>query len=135
MRARDVATVLGVVALLAATISGCSSPEQYPSLDANPAVVDFTTAAKSGAPVEVHMPVNGFLAVTGSGTEYTEDKYWTVNITNPSVVKFYPFDGSGRAARQALLAGLKPGTTTAVITYTGGATPETVTYDVTVGDG
>ena len=29
--------------------------------------------------------------------------------------------------------GLKKGETTAVLTYTGGATPESVTFDITVG--
>ena len=132
MRSRFATTALGAATLLAVMLGGCSASQPEPTLAANPETVDFTAAAQAGTPVAVHMPVGATLAVEGSDTEMMEAKYWTATIADGSVVKFVPADFSGRVATLPLLISLGSGETTAVVTYSGGASPETVTYEVTV---
>lgn len=132
-RPHVVISAVGGTAFLALTLAGCTHTSPTPRVD--PTYVDFTSAAQSGAPVVVEIPVGGGIEVFGSGTSNMEPKNWNVEITDPRVLAFLPADFSGRVARLPMLKGLKPGESTAVVTYTGGASPESVTYDVTVGNG
>ena len=102
------------------------------TFEAIPAVVDFTTVARGTGHVTVKMPVNGSLAIAGTDTTNMELKNWTVDIGDPSVLILVPADFSGRTASLPHLVGVKPGATTAVVTYNGGTSPEVVTYEVTV---
>lgn len=124
---------VGVAVLLAETLAGCTTSPQTPPPD--PTQVDLTSAAHSGVPVVIQIPVDGSIVLTVSGqdTVYMESKYWSAVIDDPAILTFSPFDGSGRAARPPMFTGLEQGETTAVLTYTGGASPERVTFDVTVG--
>jgi hypothetical protein len=116
-------------ALLAGALVGCTaSPAAPPEKD-----VDFTSAAQSGTPVVVKIPLGGIIVLTKlPNPAYLEPKYWSASIANPAILTFSPANGTGRTASLPLFTGVKKGETTAVLTYTGGAIPERATFDVTV---
>jgi len=120
--------VLGASVALA--LAGCtSSPQTQPS---GPPPVDFLSAVSKGTTVIVALPVKGSVDIIYTGPADMESKYWTADIADPAVAAFSPAD-AGPTNIPPMFTGLKDGETTAVLTYSGGASPESVTFDITVG--
>lgn len=122
------AALVAVATVLLVTLTGCSdSPQPRESTD-----VDFTSATQAGEPIRVDIEVGGTIVITPPTPAYLQERYWSASIDNPMIVRFSPADGSGRAASMPLFTGTQVGETIAVLTYTGGATPQTATFDITV---
>lgn len=128
MMARFASTALAISAtLIAVTLSGCTTSLPPASTD-----VDFTSVAHAGEPAHVQIEVGGIISITPPTPAYVEAKYWNAAIDDPTILTFSPANSSGRAASMPLFKAVRVGKTTAVLTYTGGATPQTATFDVTV---
>lgn len=134
VRAESRRTIRTLVAatLLGLVLAGCtSSPQTQPS---DPPGVDFWDAFSNHTLVIVHLAVKGRVDIiyTFPGPASMGSDYWKATIADPSIVSFSPAN-PGRTNIPMMFTGLKKGETTAVLTYTGGATPESVTFDITVG--
>lgn len=114
--------------LLVVALAGCTTSSLPPA----PTDVDFTSAAHAGKSAHVQIAVGGTIVITPPTPAYLKASYWSAAIDDPTILTFSPADGSGRVATMPLFTGVRVGETIAMLTYTGGATPQTATFNVTV---